>query len=68
MSDQCSVCGLEIEPSPNTGRVSKWLVMEAAKEGWFFQKDGTTYCPEHVPSWVGSWRRRQAEKKKRSTA
>lgn len=25
-------------------------------EGWFHQKDGQAYCPEHVPAWVEAWR------------
>ena len=59
----CSVCNAEIPPNPNTGRVGKWNIMRAEREGWFFQKDGTTYCPEHVPAWVAGWRARQTEKK-----
>lgn len=25
-------------------------------EHWFFQKDGTAFCPDHVPAWVVVWR------------
>jgi hypothetical protein len=24
--------------------------------GWFFQKDGSAYCPDHIPEWVPAWR------------
>lgn len=24
--------------------------------GWFFQKNGKSYCPKHVPAWVKKWR------------
>lgn len=26
-------------------------------EGWFFQKTGEGFCPEHVPPWVLDWRK-----------
>lgn len=29
---------------------------QAGQLGWFFQKNGTSYCPEHVPDWVPAWR------------
>ena len=25
-------------------------------EGWFQQKDGTLWCPDHWPAWVEKWR------------
>lgn len=28
-------------------------------EGWFQQKDGTVWCPTHVPEWVEAWRKRR---------
>lgn len=31
----------------------------ASKEGWFFMKDGRTYCPDHNPPWVAEWRARR---------
>lgn len=34
-----------------------WAKIKA--DGWFMQKDGTNYCPEHVPEWVHSWRKRK---------
>lgn len=32
------------------------------KSGWFFQRDGTQYCPEHTPEWVAEWRARKNHK------
>ena len=29
---------------------------------WFFQRDGTAYCPDHIPSWVAEWKARKAKK------
>lgn len=26
---------------------------------WWFGKDGTICCPEHIPEWVIAWRLRQ---------
>lgn len=26
---------------------------------WFFQKNGDSWCPEHIPEWVEGWRARQ---------
>lgn len=42
-----------------SGGASKWDVIRAGNEGWFFQKGGISYCPEHVPDWVPAWRERQ---------
>lgn len=25
-------------------------------DDWFHQKDGTSWCPEHIPEWVEEWR------------
>lgn len=35
----------------------KWSVI---KSDWFYLKDGTQYCSEHIPDWVESWRARRA--------
>ena len=32
-----------------------WGKIKAA--GWFFLKDGQSWCPEHIPPWVGKWRK-----------
>lgn len=39
---------------------SKWDRIKAGDEGWFFQKDGTAWCPKHTPAWVAEWRRRKS--------
>lgn len=26
---------------------------------WFSQKDGKSFCPEHIPDWVADWRARK---------
>jgi hypothetical protein len=36
----------------------KWGNIKAAADGWFHAKDGTAYCPSHVPKWVRTWRAR----------
>ena len=33
------------------------------KSGWFFQKDGSAWCPAHIPEWVAEWRARKAAEK-----
>jgi hypothetical protein len=38
---------------------SKWAQMRAQRDGWFGQRDGTWFCPAHVPGWVEGWRARQ---------
>lgn len=48
-------CAASIEPG-KSGYVSKWATMAAQTAGWFFQRDGTAYCAEHVPAWVADWR------------
>jgi len=30
-------------------------------DGWFQQKDGTIWCPEHIPDWVAEWRARRGK-------
>jgi len=37
-----------------------WGKKQADREGWFMQKDGTSWCPDHVPEWVEAWRNRNA--------
>jgi len=56
LADECCICHAKVAPSPGTGRVGKWNIMKAEREGWFFQKDGTCWCPKHVPEWVEEWR------------
>lgn len=62
--DICAICR-KVVPFANkkkeraSGRLSKWDIIKAGEAGWFFQKDGTTWCPEHTPEWVEEWRARQ---------
>lgn len=51
----CNVCG-----TPGPG--SKFGNVRAQEQGWFFQKNGDMYCPEHVPEWVAEWRAKKKEK------
>lgn len=40
----------------------KFGQIRAVEEGWFFGRDNeTVFCPNHLPSWVGPWRKRRAE-------
>lgn len=40
-------------------KTDKFNKIRAAEQGWFFQKDGSIWCPDHVPGWVASWRAKQ---------
>lgn len=35
---------------------NKFSHIRAGDKGWFFEKDGTVYCPNHTPGWVSQWR------------
>lgn len=37
----------------------RWGSTKAHGKGWFQQKDGTVWCPEHTPEWVEEWRARK---------
>lgn len=37
----------------------RWGRIKAHDAGWFEQKDGTAWCPEHNPPWVAEWRASQ---------
>lgn len=30
-------------------------------QGWFQQKDGRNWCPDHLPPWVEAWRARRQQ-------
>ena len=34
----------------------KWDNIRAVDNGWFLQKSGETWCPQHTPDWVEKWR------------
>lgn len=40
----------------NTYMPHTWGKRKASNEGWFFQRNGDAWCPEHTPEWVESWR------------
>lgn len=42
------------EGCENTHKKHKWGYIKAGD--WMHQKDGTSWCPEHLPDWVKSWR------------
>lgn len=49
-------------PGCNTRhKKNRWATSNAGKTGWFFQKDGSVYCPDHVPDWVAAWRANNAK-------
>lgn len=33
-----------------------WGTREAQRAGWFLQRNGDAWCPEHNPDWVAAWR------------
>jgi hypothetical protein len=40
-----------------------WGSIHAHAAGWFQQKDGTAWCPQHNPPWVAEWRARQQKER-----
>lgn len=51
---ECAYLGCD-----NTYRDHRWGATKAHDAGWFIQKNGDAWCPEHVPKWVKSWRARR---------
>lgn len=39
-------------------KADRWNATKASGEGWFQQKNGECWCPEHVPEWVPAWRKK----------
>ena len=56
---ECSEPGCETTFRSN----SKWDDIRAADKGWFLQRTGETWCPEHTPAWVADWRAKVAARK-----
>lgn len=56
----CVECGAKVQHNNQSGRASQWDFKRASSAGWFFKRDGTSYCPEHLPEWVDGWRARRA--------
>jgi hypothetical protein len=42
-----------------------WGSIGAQKEGWFLQKNGDCWCPEHIPEWYFDWKSKKEETKRR---
>lgn len=41
----------------------RWGNSEARFQGWFLQRNGEAWCPDHHPDWVTEWRaKKKAEK------
>ncbi len=41
----------------------RWGAIKAQSEGWFYQRNGEAYCPQHVPAWVPAWREKKARER-----
>lgn len=54
---RCSHDGCENSFAPH-----KWGNMEAQRLGWFLQRNGDAWCPDHIPDWVAEWRKKKEEK------
>src|SRR5215211_5237697 len=39
----------------------RWSHIKAVDAGWFIQKDGTKWCPDHIPEWVEEWRKKKGD-------
>ena len=42
---------------PNTFEAHRWAKVRAQTLGWFMQRNGKAWCPDHVPGWVVEWRK-----------
>lgn len=42
------------EACDRTLKNNAWKKIKASD--WFFQKNGDSWCPDHHPEWVASWR------------
>lgn len=52
--------GIAIIKCANCDRTVKdhyWGRVKAHDTGWLIQKNGTAYCPDHLPDWVEGWRK-----------
>ncbi|AOZ64930.1 hypothetical protein SEA_OLYMPICHELADO_65 [Streptomyces phage OlympicHelado] len=34
----------------------------AHQDGWFLQRNGDAWCPDHIPDWVAEWRAKKNKK------
>lgn len=42
----------------------RWNNSKAQKLGWFIQRNGDHWCPDHIPEWVAQWREEKTEKRR----
>jgi hypothetical protein len=40
----------------------EWGTKEAQRKGWFLQRNGVAWCPDHNPDWVAEWRVKNKKK------
>lgn len=48
-------------PCEQTHKNNRWAKTKAHAAGWFEQRDGRSWCPEHTPPWVAAWRARKGK-------
>lgn len=51
---KCSHEGCE-----NEFKAHAWGAIKASSKGWFLQKNGDKWCPDHTPEWLAAWRAKQ---------
>ncbi len=47
------------ENCEKTVKQSYWNNIDSQNKGWFFQKNGLAWCPDHTPEWVEAWRKKR---------
>lgn len=35
----------------------RWGKTKAHDAGWFFSRNGNSFCPKHAPAWLDYWRK-----------
>lgn len=50
------------EECPKTYMPHHWGTKEAGRAGWFLQRNGDAWCPDHTPDWVDEWRAKKKAK------
>lgn len=50
---QCASVGCDNSFMPHA-----WGAIKSHDKGWFHQKNGDSWCPDHTPEWVAEWRQR----------
>lgn len=44
----------------NSFKKHYWGSIKAQNDGWFLQKNGDIWCPEHLPDWYEEWKAKKA--------